>query len=211
MNLRSVAVMASFVVLASGCATTLPKFGASKDAAEYQGMVSYYGNITQGSQPDESRGNRKLYFVYLWMPNSAPDLGVRVISPTKDLPKPDGMTINDPSYSGGDDGKTFFDPWIALERCTTITTPAEVDKTCASWSKMGENDDSNELPKQPSGRATNALMRASGLDRGLYRIAIGDAKKGDLAGTFLMQLGSSASLSGVALARTPEMLKQNAR
>ncbi|MDQ3262427.1 MAG: Lipl32 family lipoprotein [Myxococcota bacterium] len=214
-----IAFLSSVLVVASGCAgARLSQFGATQDAAApYDGLVSYYGYIAPGTQPDETRQNRPVHYVYLWLPNAAPELGLRVVSPTKDLPAAEGMAIKQPGYSANADGKEFFDPWVLLERCTTISNPAEVAQTCASWTKLGENDDSNELPEQPSGRKTNALLRVSSssgdkaIERGLYRIGLGTAKKGEVSGTYLLQLGASGNLSGAVLAKTTNELRQGAR
>lgn len=215
-----IVAMTCLTFLTSGCAARLAQFGATPDAAApYQEVASYYGYVAPGTQPDETRQNRKTYYVYVWLPSGVPELGVRVVSPTKDLPQAEGQMFRQTDYTGNADGKEFFDPAVLLERCTTINNPREIGQTCAAWARLGENDDSNELPDQPSGRKTNALLRVTSnnadanhaLMRGLYRVGLSDAKRGEVNGTYLLQLGTPVQLSGIAIGRTLDEVRQLAR
>jgi hypothetical protein len=84
----------------------------------------------------------------------------------------------------------------------------------AKWNKIDSNDDSSEMPAQPSGSNYNSLMRITSetanpmksLTMGLYRIGFTTYKKGEVQGSFLAQIGAPIKLPGVAIAAKPEDL-----
>jgi hypothetical protein len=88
--------------------------------------------------------------------------------------------------------------------------------TSASWTVLARNDDSSEMPKQPSGSSYNSLLRyksvagnpTKALTVGLYRIGFTTYKKGEVKGTFLAQVAAPVKLPGVAVAKTIEDLKK---
>ena len=49
----------------------------------YSDVISYYGYIKPGAKPDEERGGKKYYYLYVWIPAVAPELGIRMVSPVQ--------------------------------------------------------------------------------------------------------------------------------
>jgi len=201
----------------------LPNFGADlgrksvlgkEIRSPYMDMVSYFGYVAPGSEPDALVDGKKMYYLYLWIPAVAPEIGVRMISPVKGLAKPAKSDFVDPKFTANADTDDYFDVWVQLERCTAAINPADIAKPCRSWSKYGENDDSSELPAQPSGSKYNSLMRMSSvpsdplkaLVRGMYRVGFTSYKVGEVKGSFLAQVGAPVKLPGIAIARTPAEL-----
>ena len=76
---------------------------------------------------------------------------------------------------------------------------------------IDKNDDSSEMPAQPSGSKYNSLMRITSstsdpthsLVMGLYRIGFTTYKTGEVQGSFLAQIGAPVKLPGVAIAAKP--------
>ncbi|HYC84909.1 MAG TPA: LipL32 family surface lipoprotein, partial [Chryseosolibacter sp.] len=111
----------------------------------------------------------------------------------------------------------FFDTYITLERSDIIRvddiTPEKVK--AAKWVTLERNDDSGEMPKQPSGSLYNSLLRYTSdpndptraLTAGLYRVGFTTYKTGEVKGTFLAQVGAPIKLPGVAVAKSPDLLK----
>ncbi len=203
-------------------AQKIPKFGADlgmktilkKDIRiPYTSVTSYYGYIKPGTKPDEVKGGKNYYYVYLWIPIAAPEIGVRMISPI-----PTGMTPEEGDFKSAtyDSNKTennnFFDTWVTLERAVNIISLNDVTTKIneANWVRLGYNDDSGELPEQPSGNAYNSVMRVSStvsdplraLTVGLYRIGFTTFKTGEVEGGFVAQIGAPIKLPGVKVSAT---------
>ena len=221
-------LVALSLVFAVGCGGGLPSFGAdfgkkSSPMGEvrlpYTSVVNYFGYVQPGSQPDEVREGKKMYYLYLWIPVVAPEIGVRMISPVADLAKPaDKGDFVDAAFKdkGGADKTNYFDTWVRVERCLTAINPEDITKPCSQWTNFGDNDDSAELPAQPSGNKYNSVLRITStpsdplkaLVRGMYRIAFTTYKVGEVQGSFLAQVGAPVALPGVGIAKTPAELNK---
>ena len=68
-------------------AQKLDKFGADlgkksvmgkEIRVPYSDVVSYYGFIKPGATPDETRDGKKYYYLYMWVPVAAPEIGIRI-------------------------------------------------------------------------------------------------------------------------------------
>jgi len=213
-------VVAGVLMLAAGCAG-LPTFGADLGKQEvagqevrapYTSVISYFGYVQPGAEPDEMRDGKKMYYLYLWVPVVAPEIGVRMLSPVKAMAKADAKTdFIDPAFMAHKDDDAYFDTWVRFERCLAAINPEDITKPCAQWVTFGENDDSSELPAQPSGSKYNSVLRLAtstddplkALVRGMYRVAFTTYKVGEVQGTFLAQVGAPIDLPGTAIARTP--------
>jgi len=122
--------------------------------------------------------------------------------------------IKGSDYDDNANSKDYFDTYITLERSDIFTKDKIANATNANWTILAKNDDSGEMPKQPSGRGYNSLLRykskvgdpVKALTRGLYRIGFTTYKKGEVKGTFLAQIGSPVKLPGVVMAKTVEEL-----
>ncbi|MCX6164967.1 MAG: LipL32 family surface lipoprotein [Ignavibacteriae bacterium] len=184
----------------------------------YLDVISYFGFIKTGSTPDEERGGKKYYYLYLWIPTAIPELGIRMVSPVpKDL-KPEKLDyVMDEYNENSSDKKSYFDTWISFERSSVFLNDSSfVDNVKnGSWTLLGQNDDSGELPKQPSGNKYNSLMRISSdannptksLVKGLYRIGFTTFKTGDVQGSFIAQIGAVVKIPGTIICKNLDGLK----
>lgn len=216
-----------FGIGATTNAQKLDKFGADmgkksvmgKDVrVPYTDVASYFGYVKPGAAPDETKGGKKYYYLYIWIPAVAPEIGVRMISPIPEGTKPASTDFVAPSYAGNEgDTKNFFDTWITLERAEGIVKPEDVAKGKSSkWNTYDSNDDSGEMPAQPSGSKYNSLMRVTSevsnplkaLVVGLYRIGFTTYKTGEVQGSFLAQVGAPVKLPGVVIASNLEELEK---
>ena len=222
-------VFAALLCLAVGMTATaqkLDKFGADlakksvmgkEIRVPYTDIQSYFGFIKPGAAPDEVVGGKKMYYVYVWVPVAAPEIGIRMISPAPDSVKPSDKDYVTADYTANAaDTKSFFDTWVVLERAEGITKIEDVagKAKTAKWNKIESNDDSSEMPAQPSGSKYNSLMRITSevsnpmksLVMGLYRIGFTTYKKGEVQGSFLAQIGAPVKLPGVAISADPTTL-----
>ena len=204
-------------------AQKLKKFGSSIEKkigpktvkVPYTDVVSYLGHASVGSE-DEVRDGKKFYYIYLWVPAVAPELGVRMMSPVGKTKVKNATKSAD--YEANASSKDYFDTYITLERSDIISKDAistEAAKS-ANWTTLASNDDSSEMPKQPSGSSYNSLLRyksvasdpLKALTVGLYRIGFTTYKTGEVKGTFLAEVAAPVKLPGVVLAKTIEELKK---
>ena len=226
-------LLAGAVCLAIGMTATaqkLDKFGADlakksvmgkEIRVPYTDIQSYFGYIKPGETPDEVKNGKKMYYVYVWVPVAAPEIGVRMISPVPENLKPGPNDYVSDSYRANmSDTKSFFDTWVTLERAEGILKIDHAAKPkSAKWVTIYKNDDSGEMPAQPSGSKYNSLMRITSnpsdpmksLVMGLYRIGFTTYKTGEVQGSFLAQIGAPVKLPGVAIAANPADLPAAAK
>ncbi len=212
--------VAAAVAGSLGCATGLPTFEAELGKKEVAGRpvripyldtVSYFGYVAPGTPPDEEREGKKMYYLYLWVPIVAPEIGVRMISPVKGVAKPEKTDFVDAAFTPNAETPEYFDTWVRVERCVKAVSPEDITKPCDSWANFGDNDDTSELPAQPSGNRYNSLLRIASepsdpmkaLVRGLYRIVFTTYKVGEVKGSFLAQVGAPIKIPGTFIAKTP--------
>lgn len=190
------------------------KVGPKTINVPYTDVVSYLGYAAPNTE-DEIKDGKKFYYVYVWIPLAAPELGVRMLSPVGDnAPK---EASKSPEFEANAKSTEFFDTYITLERSDIIRvediTPEKVK--AAKWVTLERNDDSSEMPKQPSGSLYNSLLRytsdpndpARALTAGLYRVGFTTYKTGEVKGTFLAEVGAPIKLPGVAVGKTVEMIR----
>jgi hypothetical protein len=183
----------------------------------YTDVVSYYGYIKSGSTPDEERGGKKYYYLYLWVPSAVPEIGIRMVSPVTDMKPEKPDYVMDEYKENSNDKTSYFDTWISLERSSVILNDSGFVENVknGSWTSYGQNDDSGELPKQPSGNKYNSLMRITSdasnptkaLVKGLYRIGFTTYKTGEVQGSFIAQIGAVVKIPGTIIARNLDGLK----
>ncbi|MFY7758236.1 MAG: Lipl32 family lipoprotein [Flavobacterium stagni] len=214
----------------SAQAQKLDKFGADlakksvmgkEIRVPYTDLISYYGYIKPGSKPDEVKGGKKMYYLYVWIPIAAPEIGVRMISPAPENAKPTDKDYVSADFSANAERTSYFDTWVTFERAEGILKLEDVAAKAktAKWTTIESNDDSSEMPAQPSGSKYNSLMRITSdpsnptksLVMGLYRIGFTTYKTGEVQGSFLAQLGAPVALPGVAVATKPEDLAAAAK
>ncbi len=191
------------------------KVGPKTIKVPYTDVVSYLGHAAPGNE-DETRDGKKFYYIYVWIPAVAPELGLRMMSPVPKGFKTKGATVSS-EYTANASSKDFFDTYITLERSNIISKDGitEAGVKGAKWVVLARNDDSSEMPKQPSGSSYNSLLRyksevsnpAKALTLGLYRIGFTTYKTGEVNGTFLAEVAAPIKLPGVAVGKTLEELK----
>ncbi len=215
----SMLTLIAFLAIGNVNAQKLKAFGSSIEKKigpvtkklPYTDVVSYLGHAAPNTE-DEVKDGKKFYYIYVWVPAVAPELGLRMMSPVGKVKVKN--PIKGASYDANAKSKDYFDTYITLERSDIITKGGISNAAGASWTILARNDDSGEMPKQPSGRGYNSLLRykskvgdpLKALTRGLYRIGFTTYKKGEVKGTFLAQIGSPVKLPGVVMAKTIEEL-----
>ncbi|RPI12938.1 MAG: hypothetical protein EHM58_19410 [Ignavibacteriae bacterium] len=184
----------------------------------YTDVISFYGYIKPGATPDEEKGGKKYYYLYVWIPVASPEIGLRMVSPVPKKMKPGKEDFVMEDYTANStDTKSYFDTWISFERADNVISYEDIvtNGKTAGWLNYGQNDDNSELPKQPSGNKYNSQMRistevsnpAKALVIGLYRIGFTTYKTGEVQGSFIAQIGSVVEIPGVKVARDLESLK----
>ncbi|MCX6162112.1 MAG: LipL32 family surface lipoprotein [Ignavibacteriae bacterium] len=184
----------------------------------YTYVLSYFGYIKPSSEPDEERNGKKYYYLYVWIPVAAPEIGIRMISPIPKNLSPGKNDYQMDEYSANfNERKTYFDTWISFERADGVFNDTDfVSKAKnATWTMYAQNDDSGELPAQPSGKEYNSLMRITSetsnpekaIVMGLYRIGFTSFKTGEVQGSFIAQIGAPLKLPGTYIAKYLESLK----
>ncbi|PKV49893.1 putative surface lipoprotein [Aquimarina sp. MAR_2010_214] len=194
---------------------TEKKIGPKTIKVPYTDIVSYMGYASPGNE-DEVKDGKKFYYIYVWVPAVAPELGVRMMSPV-------GKTkikkaIKSAAYTENAKSTDYFDTYITLERSDIVSKDNinEGAVKSANWVTLERNDDSGEMPKQPSGSSYNSLLRykseasdpLKALTVGLYRIGFTTYKTGEVKGTFLAEVAAPIKLPGVVMAKTIEDLKK---
>lgn len=188
---------------------TEKKVGPKTIKVPYTDVISYLGYASPGNE-DEVKDNKKFYYIYLWVPAVAPEIGVRMMSPVGKTKVKEA--VQSQAYTDNASSKDFFDTYITLERSDIITKGNITDDSvkAANWVKLDSNDDSSEMPALPDGRKYNSLLRyksevgspTKALTVGLYRIGFTTYKTGEVKGTFLAQVGAPIKLPGVVMAKT---------
>ncbi|HEY0092062.1 MAG TPA: Lipl32 family lipoprotein [Flavobacterium sp.] len=216
----------SLAITMTVSAQKLDKFGAEMGKKSMMGkeirvpytdVSNYFGYIKPGSKPDEVKGGKKMYYVYVWIPVAAPEIGIRMISPVPENLKPNEKDHVSPDYVANiTDTKSYFDTWVTFERAMDVLKLEDVAAKAknAKWTSIESNDDSSELPAQPSGSKYNSLMRITSevsnptkaLVMGLYRIGFTTYKTGEVQGSFIAQIGAPVKLPGVAISADPANL-----
>lgn len=227
MTKRLSVLLLAAVVCMQVQAQKLGKFGADlgkktvmgKDIRiPYQSLTSYYGYVGGDSKPDEEKEGKKYYYLYVWIPVAAPELGIRMISPVPENEKPGATDFQSATYEKNvADKASFFDTWIAFDRAAGIVSAGDIKTKAktASWSTIDKNDDSSEMPANPGGSKYNSLMRITSevsnplksLTVGLYRIGFTTFKTGDVKGSFLAQIGAPVEIPGIIIAGNLEELQ----
>jgi hypothetical protein len=227
---KSIVMATALAVFGLGMAEAqkLDKFGADmgKKSAmgkeirvPYTDVISYYGYVKPGAAPDETRDGKKYYYLYLWIPAAAPELGIRMASPVPDKMTPEEADFVAADFKENESDKTsYFDTWVSLEKAAGVTSAEDImtKGKSAKWNSFGHNDDSSEMPKQPSGSSYNSLMRVTSeasdplksLTVGLYRIGFTTYKKGEVQGSFIAQVGAPVKIPGVQIAKDLESLSK---
>lgn len=215
----SLVILFVFAAFSTANAQKLKSFGSSIEKkvgpvskrVPYTDVISYLGHAAPGTE-SEIKDGKKFYYIYLWVPAVAPELGLRMMSPAGNAKTKN--PILGAGYEDNKGSKDYFDTYITLERSSVFTQGGIAGSANATWTTLERNDDSGEMPKQPSGSKYNSLLRykskigdpLKAITTGLYRIGFTTYKKGEVNGTFLAQVGSPIKLPGVVMSNTIEGL-----
>ena len=218
-SLLILSIIALFAIMSTTSnAQKLSKFGSSIEKqvgpktvkVPYTDVISYLGYAQTGEE-DQIVDSKKFYYIYIWVPLAAPELGIRMMSPVDPKYK-NKSAIQSTKYKDNSKSKDYFDTYITLERSNIFTADKISDEAAksAKWMVLSRNDDSSEMPKQPSGRAYNSLLRyksvlgdpTKALTAGLYRVGFTTYKTGDVKGTFLAEVAAPIKLPGVVMSKT---------
>lgn len=190
------------------------KIGPKSIRVPYTDVISYLG-YAQTGQEDAIVDGKKFYYIYIWVPLAAPELGVRMMSPVSSKYKNKKAIMSD-KYKDNKGSEDYFDTYITLERSNIISTDKISEEAVknAKWVTLERNDDSSEMPSQPSGRNYNSLLRyksnagdpTKALTIGLYRVGFTTYKVGEVKGTFLAEVAAPVKLPGVVMAKTIDKL-----
>ncbi len=197
------------------------KMGSKTVKAPYTDVTSYLGYAEKDSE-DAVVDGKKYTYLYVWIPAVAPELGVRMMSPAgaKVAAKLKNATKS-ANYDDNSKSKEYFDTYITLERSNIISLKdISAEKIAgAKWHTLAKNDDSSEMPAQPSKAKYNSLLRVKSetkdplkaLTVGLYRVGFTTFKKGEVKGTFLAEVGAPIKLPGIIVTKNIEDLKKAAK
>ena len=223
MKLLKISLTVAIILLTVGNSTAqkLKSFGSSIEKkmgpvtkkVPYTDVVSYLGYAAIDTE-DEVRDGKKFYYIYVWIPAVAPELGLRMVSPVGKMKVKNA--IKGSGYDDNASSEDYFDTYITLERSDIITKDKISNAKNAKWNTLASNDDSSELHKQPSGNSYNSVLRykskvgdpVGALTTGLYRIGFTTYKTGEVKGTFLAEVAAPIKLPGVVMAKTIEELKR---
>ncbi len=213
--------LALLVAVSYTFAQKLDSFGSSVTksigpktvAVPYTDVVTYLGYAAPNTEDAVVEG-KKFYYIYVWIPAVAPELGVRMMSPAPDkLPK---TVTKSADFEANATSKDYFDTYITLERSDIVKKEdiTEDGVKNAKWFVLERNDDSGEMPKNPGGSSYNSLLRykseasdpLKALTVGLYRVGFTTFKVGEVNGTFLAEVAAPIKLPGVAVAKTIDEL-----
>ncbi|MBL4560506.1 MAG: Lipl32 family lipoprotein [Labilibaculum sp.] len=193
---------------------TEKKIGPKTIKVPYTDVVSYLGYAAKDTE-DEVIDGKKFYFIYLWIPAVAPELGVRMMSPVGKAKIKGAVQSED--YTANAESEDYFDTYITLERSDIVSADkiSTDGVKSAKWFSLAKNDDSSEMPKTPRGTKYNSLLRyksevgnpLKALTVGLYRIGFTTYKTGEVKGTFLAEVGVPVKIPGIVMAKTIEELK----
>lgn len=179
----------------------------------YVGSVRYFGFFEEEEYIDESGEQEYRYYFYFTLPESTTEIGARAVSPIPTTIMPsrgDQVAVN--YFENESNKQDFFDPVIVIEKCVNDANGNSY------WVELGKNDNSDELPAQPTGERKNACVRVASdstnadkmLVPALYRVVVMDSENRPAVGGCFIQLGTTRQISGLRLYHSPdEMLIKN--
>ena len=178
----------------------------------YPTTINYYGYIKPGAKPDGIvDGNKKAYYLYVWVPAVIAEMGVRMISPTGEIGEPGKGAFVSAAYKQATATEknmpNWFDTWIRVERMKAIMPDQIVAGSGSAVQKLLDDDDGDKtyeekrhskynsfariaLPSPPTSlEALKNLDTKKLLLRGLYRISFTTYKPGEVKGSFVASVG----------------------
>ena len=204
----------------AGCSATGPhlKSSVSEGVAgiearlPYANYSNYFGYVDSSVQPEGKYKGKDTYYLYAWVPAAVDEIGVSMISPA--VSTPEGADFKHANYTPGmqKDAEKFFDTYIVFDRLNIIDN-TKIKNGGKVLQNLGRNDDTSELPANPSGANYNSLLRkttsmnnaSEALVRGVYRISF-TSFRSNVEGSFEATIGTN--VPGVKIAASLEELHE---
>lgn len=99
------------------------------------------------------KNGKKIHYVYIWVPNTTREIGVRMVSPTTNVKISDPI-IGD-KYIANSSSDDFFEPYITLEKSNASTLEMVSNAKNQTWQILPRND--KEIPSQED--EVNSILR----------------------------------------------------
>ena len=177
----------------------------------YLEYAQYFGYVDASVKPDDKYKQKDAFYLYVWVPAALDEIGVSMVSPAKGKPNKKKDFIHAQFDAAmKKDKKAYFDTYLVLDRISVID-PKKIKEGGKVLQSLQSNDDSSELPANPSGASYNSLVRhvsdasnpSKTLVRGLYRITF-TSFRGKVAGSYLANVGTN--IPGVKIAASLDEL-----
>jgi len=191
--------------------TITKKIGPKEINIPYIYMTSYLEYV-DGSNEDEIAEDLKNYYVYIWIPVAANEIGVRMKSPVGKTKVKNAITSD--AYQKNMRSKDALDQFISFQR-STIKNPENVDQDGiknTTWTTMHPNAMDSDLTDNDDTTEESRFISKTDdplnvLSRGLYRVSFRTYNHDGTKGTFLGQIGFPVKIPGIIVARNIDDLK----
>ncbi len=165
--------------------------------APYAKYSKYFGYVDSSVKPDGKYKNKDAYYLYVWVPAAADEIGITMVSPAKGKPKKKDFAHDKFKAGMKKDKKAFFDTYIVLDRMNVVDSK-KIKGGGSVLATLQYNDDTRELSKNPSGSYYNSLLRhvsqvsspTKAIVRGLYRISF-TSFRGRVSGSYIATVGTN--------------------
>ncbi|CAM3239867.1 LipL32 family surface lipoprotein [Moritella viscosa] len=208
------------IITLTGCMSTGPHLKSSNKEgiagmemrAPYINYTNYFGYVDDSVTPDGKIKGKPAYYLYAWVPAVIDEIGVSMISPAEATPAEGDFVQSTFEASLQSAPNKFFDTYITLDRLN-IVDKAKINKGGKVLQALNYNDDTSELPANPSGSSYNSLLRqvsevsspTKALVRGVYRISFTSFRSA-IEGSFEATIGTN--VPGVKIAASLEELHE---
>ncbi len=191
--------------------TIVKKIGPKEINIPYTDMTSYLEYV-DGNNEDEVVEGLKNYYVYIWIPVAANEIGVRMKSPVGKTKIKNAITSA--LYQKNAASKDVLDQFISLQR-SDIKNPENMNEDSiknANWTEMHPNAMDGDLTDDDDTTEEARFVSKTDdpfnvLSRGLYRISFQTYNHDGVKGTFLGQIGFPVKIPGIVISRSIEDLK----
>ncbi|MFT7683849.1 MAG: hypothetical protein ACI935_003372 [Moritella dasanensis] len=204
----------------AGCMSTGPHLKSSNKEgiagmeirAPYVSYTNYFGYIDGSVKPDGKIKGKPAYYLYAWVPGVIDEIGVSMISPAEATPAEGDFVQSTFEASLQSAPGKYFDTYITLDRLNIIDN-TKINKGGKVLQALNNNDDTSELPANPSGSSYNSLLRqvsevsspTKALVRGVYRISFTSFRSA-IEGSFEATVGTN--IPGVKIAASLDELHE---
>ncbi|MBN1533525.1 MAG: hypothetical protein JXA20_12730 [Spirochaetes bacterium] len=219
-GILSTALAAAFLVACGGGgggsylrSTVTKTIGPTTLRVPYLKYVNYYGYVGPDVRADGRKNGKDAYYLYFWVPAVIDEVGVCMYSPAGgDRPGSGDFKHSLFDEKVASDPDSFFDTYLYLERMSIINS-SKIRNGGVPVSLLDSNDDSSEMPANPSGAHYNSLLRVKtqatsptkALVRGVYRITF-TSFRGSIRGSYVATVGTN--IPGVKIASSLEELQR---